>query len=491
MKRRRRAPLRELIVTMKPQAGLFLANQEFFSTDPGTNVDALNEVLRSAPQISFKPLFGQTEKAIQYRTEALERERNVKLPDLSVYYRVEAPDDQLEYWAYYLRNRSSEIESAFVKPAPELPVWLSESGIMPDGDAPKLMKFQTYLSPGSGIDAEYAWTLEGGNGEGVTIVDLELAWRFTHQDLQHRSGVLGMPVKDLNSRNHGTAVMGMLKGIRNEYGITGICPAATVMPAVGDILPPSLGTAAAIRSAADMVDDGDIILIEFHYPGPLSNYQVLGNAFGYIPVEWWPDNLDAINYATKCGVIVVEAGGNGRVSLDDAVYATPASPPGPFPATWKNPFPRTEIDSGAIMVGAGTPPVGTLGVTMEPDCCRLQISNYGSMFDAQGWGSHVATCGYGRYGNEEKEDRWYTVDFGGTSSAAPMVAGALACIQGILKAKKQPVLTPLEARNLLRTKSTPQGGETGERIGGRPDLKKMIDCVLDPEARTLLTQLPL
>jgi hypothetical protein len=414
----------------------------------------------------------------------------VKLPDLSVYCRVDAPDDQLDYWAFSLRNRSSVIESAFVKPAPELAVWLSESGVSPDTNGPNLTKYQTYLSPGTGINAGYAWNLDGGKGEGVKIVDLELAWRFTHEDLQHRSGVLGMPLKDLDSRNHGTAVMGMLRGIHNDYGVTGICPRADVIPAVGDILPPSPGTADAIRAAADMLDHGDIILIEFHYPGPLSYYQVRGDAFGYIPVEWWPDNLVAIRYATKCGVIVVEAGGNGGVSLDDAIYRTPASPPGPFPATWKNPFSRTDIDSGAIMVGAGTPPVGTHGVTMEPDRCRLPISNYGSIFDAQGWGSHVTTCGYGKYGNEKREDRWYTMDFGGTSSAAPMVAGALACIQGVLKAKDHPVLTPLEARNLLRTTGTPQGGNVGEHIGGRPDLKKMIECVFDSEARALLTQPP-
>lgn len=486
--KRRRAAQRELIVTVNPNAELFLANRKFASLAPGANTDSLNELLRSVPQLSFKPLFGQTEKAIKNRTEAIERERHVKLPDLSVYYRVDAPDDQLDFWAAYLRNQKPEIESAFVKPAPELPVQLSEPGTLPEVDPRNLTKYQTYLLPDPGIDAEYAWGFECGDGEGVKIVDLELAWRFTHEDLLHRSGVLGMPLKDLNSRNHGTAVMGMLKGLHNDYGVKGICPGAEVIPAVGDILPPSPGTAEAIRAAADMLCDGDIILIEFHYPGPRSYYQVLGNAYGYIPVEWWPDNLEAIRYATKCGVIVVEAGGNGGVSLDEAIYATPATPPGPFPATWRNPFPRTEIDSGAIMVGAGTPPMKTHGVTSEPDCCRLSISNYGSMFDAQGWGSHVATCGYGKYKNEEREDRWYTLGFGGTSSAAPMVAGALACVQGILKAKSQPVLTPKEARDLVRTKCTPQGGDTTQRIGGRPDLKKMIECVLDPKARALLTQ---
>jgi hypothetical protein len=490
---RGKAALRELIVTVNPQARLSLTHREFISADAHPNVDPLNDLLRTSPQISLRPLFDQTESAIRYRTEALERTRNVKLPDLSVYYRVDAPDDQLDYWAFYLRSQSSVIESAFVKPAPELPVQLSESGLTPDPSdllTANLTKYQTYLAAGKGIDAEYAWKLDGGRGEGVTIVDLELAWRFTHEDLQHKSGILGMPLNDLDLRNHGTAVMGMLRGIPNDIGVTGICTGAEVIPAVGDILAPSPGTADAIRGAADMLKDGDIILIELHYPGPLSNYQVLGNAFGYIPVEWWPDNLAAIEYATKCNVIVVEAGGNGGVSLDNEVYETPASPPGPFPPSWRNPFTRREIDSGAIMVGAGTPPMGTLDVTTGPDCYRLPISNFGSMFDAQGWGSHVATCGYGKYINGDKEDGWYTVDFGGTSSAAPMVAGALACIQGVLKAKVLPLLTPLEARNLLRTTGTPQGGNVSERIGGRPDLKKMIECVLDPEARALLTQPP-
>jgi hypothetical protein len=65
-----------------------------------------------------------------------------------------------------------------------------------------------------------------------------------------------------------------------------------------------------------MLDPGDIILIELHYAGPTSSeYQV--DQAGYIAIEWWPQNFDAIRYAVRKGVIVVEAAGNGGENLDD------------------------------------------------------------------------------------------------------------------------------------------------------------------------------
>jgi hypothetical protein len=51
---------------------------------------------------------------------------------------------------------------------------------------------QVYLGAApSGIDARYAWTLPGGGGTGAGIVDIEGAWRFTHEDLtQNQGGVV-------------------------------------------------------------------------------------------------------------------------------------------------------------------------------------------------------------------------------------------------------------------------------------------------------------
>src|SRR3546814_1776606 len=84
---------------------------------------------------------------------------------------------------------------------------------------------QGYLNaaPG-GIDALYAATVPGGRGAGIGIIDIEGAWRFAHEDLhQNQGGVVGgTPTTDIGWRNHGTAVIGVLGGDRNRFGVTGI-----------------------------------------------------------------------------------------------------------------------------------------------------------------------------------------------------------------------------------------------------------------------------
>jgi hypothetical protein len=160
------------------------------------------------------------------------------------------------------------------------------------------------------------------------------------------------------------------------------------------------------------------------------------------------------------------------MSLDDPLYDTPA--PG-FPATWKNPFDRTQADCGAILVGAGAPPPGTHGNNRGPDRSRLSFSNYGASLDAQGWGAELTTLGYGDLQMGSSEDVWYTKNFGGTSGAAALVAGVLASLQGMqLSGGKRPPLTPAQVRAMLRQSvNTQQDGPTApatQSIGPRPDL---------------------
>lgn len=104
------------------------------------------------------------------------------------------------------------------------------------------------------------------------------------------------------------------------------------------------------------------------------------------------------------------------------------------------------------------------------------------MLDAQGWGREVTTCGYGDLQAGPDMDKWYTDEFSGTSSASPIVVGALACLQGALKANGQPVLSSAEARDLLRTTGSPQqdgpNGPATQRIGNRPNLHEMLSRTL-------------
>jgi hypothetical protein len=91
----------------------------------------------------------------------------------------------------------------------------------------------------------------------------------------------------------------------------------------------------------------------------------------------------------------------------------------------------------------------------------------------------VTTTGYGDLQSGRNEDRWYTGSFAGTSSATPIVAGALACVQGVHSAHLfDERLTPSTARRLLRETGTPQTDAPGrpatQHIGNRPSLGQLI-----------------
>ncbi|WP_222440866.1 S8 family peptidase [Siccirubricoccus deserti] len=334
---------------------------------------------------------------------------------------------------------------------------------------------QGYLdaAPG-GVDARWAWTQPGGRGDNVNIIDVEGAWRFTHEDLQASQGgvVGGTQSGNLGWRNHGTAVVGVYGGDINAIGITGIAPAS--VSTAYSIFGSGNSSAAAIRGAASRMRAGDILLIELHRPGPRHNFASRDDQAGYIAVEWWPDDFAAILFATGRGVIVVEAAGNGAENLDDAIYNT--RPQG-FPTTWRNPFNRANPDCGAVVVGAGAPSTLNHG----PDRSRLDFSNFGACVDAQGWGRDVCTAGYGNLQGGSNEDLWYTGTFSGTSSASPVVVGALASLQGILRHRGATLLTPARARQLLRSTGSPQTDAPGrpatQRIGNRPDIRAMAQSI--------------
>ena len=465
----------ELIVVVKHNLGL-RATREGVASVTGADVSPLTDLLASEG-LTLKPLFGVSEDRLQSHTASLAAETGADVPNLSVYYRVKAPDNRLDDLAKRLQKLDG-IEAAYVKP-PSEPAELRLNDMTPQAEespvTPDFTARQGYLdaAPG-GIDARYAWTQPGGGGAGVRIIDIEGAWRFSHEDLrQNQGGVVGgTQSTDIGWRNHGTAVTGEFGGDRNTFGITGICPDANVraISIFG-----GTGSAGAIRQAANMLNPGDIILIELHRPGPRFNFAGRGDQRGYIAIEWWPDDFDAIRYAFSRGVIVVEAAGNGAENLDDAIYNTR---PAGFPANWTNPFNRANRDSGAIVVGAGAPPPGTHGRNHGPDRSRLNFSNWGALIDAQGWGREVTTTGYGDLQGGSNEDEWYTDQFSGTSSASPIVVGALGCVQGVLRSRGTTPLTPTQARALLRTTGSPQQDAPGypatQRIGNRPNLRQMI-----------------
>ncbi|MFF0743566.1 S8 family peptidase [Streptomyces sp. NPDC004111] len=498
----------ELIVVASGEARL-RAGAEGVRSAAGSDVSALNMFL-SDEQLALEPLFGHEER---HGSATHEDE------ELALYYRVRGGEDRARELTARLAALPG-IETAYVKPGAVPATYPAQQSPYPQGSfpqagypqgqsarfghqpgeegkrlkegAPATPDFtgrQGYLAPApEGIDAYWAWTRPGGSGEGVTVIDIEGAWQLGHEDLADKLAgvVIGTPVQDLSWRNHGTAVLGIIGGDRNERGITGIAPQATTAAASFR----GLGTAATVQAAAARLSPGDLLLIELHRPGPRFDFAERDDQRGYIALEWWPDDLAAIRWAVSRGVVVVEPAGNGAESLDDALYERR---PDEFPEQWRNPFNPSHGTSGAVLVGAGAPPPGTHGRDHGPDRSRLAFSNYGARIDAQGWGREATTTGgsWDRPGDLQggaEEIAWYTDTFAGTSSAAPVVVGALASLQGILKAAGLGPMSPQRAREVLRASGSPQqdapGRPSSQRIGNRPDIKSAVTRLLPSAVST-------
>ena len=291
------------------------------------------------------------------------------------------------------------------------------------------------------------WGLAGAKGSGITICDIEGNWNRQHEDLPSGIPLLGGTViNDLGWRNHGTAVLGEMVSIPDARGCVGISHQAkgAVHSAVINGV---FNAAGAISNAAAQLKKGDVILIELHAPGPTGNY---------VAMQYWSDIFSAIKAAVEKGITVVEAAGNGNENFDAAIYNNTG----------------LQKDSGAIVVGAGVPPTNhvdfdgfgaglpsyaSLGVPRS----RIFFSNYGKIVNVQGWGWHVTSLGYGDAQGGASENTWYTLRFSGTSSASPIVTGAVACLQGRAKAKNGAPMTPAKVRDILMTTGTPQQAGPG------------------------------
>ncbi|KAK4448790.1 peptidase S8/S53 domain-containing protein [Podospora aff. communis PSN243] len=425
------------------------------------------------PHIRSSPLFDLPPEAIdEIVKRAQANDPTYQDPDFHAWFTVElpaeTPDVELRSLVKTLRGYS---EVAALQPVVRAPA--AAPAVQPNDD-PQFAN-QDYLKASPrGINAEYAWGFPGGDGAGQRVVDIETGWKLEHEDLAAKNiqllsgdnspGGSGNAVANLQ---HGTPVLGIMVMVDNAIGGVGVAPGADAAVVGVQRGSTQKNYPAAILDATSRMAAGEVMLLEIQVVNDAGNQ--------YWPVELYPAEFDAIQAATASGIVVVEPAGNGvivdgetgsaGVNLDSVVAL-------PFPyedepaAAYLNPSsPDYRGDSGAIIVGAS--------VSGLPHA-KTVWSNYGARVDVHAWGENVVTSNCVAPSSGGGCNDTY-LPFGGTSAAAPIVAGAALSVQGMLVAQGKPRLNSVQMRALLKVGGTPASDPQNGNIGVQPDLRALID----------------
>ena len=437
---------RERIVVKFVEGSDIRLRNEKLTSLKGIDLANLHNIFTNYKFSKIYRLFSRPEEDLIYEKNRGQEMSGKELADLNLYYTIWVDNSSNTEAFIDALNRLEIVEIAYPEPIPQLS--MANPYDIPPG-TPYMVLSQEYLNdPPLGIGATWAWNFSPARGEGIKLIDVEGGWTIDHEDLKLDGSELicGDNSNTFRWRQHGTAMLGMIIGYDNDYGVTGI--ASKVEVKLASIM--NVGIPNAINNAAGYASPGDIILIPLGYGCPSLPNQAC------LPVEYYEADFNTIQTATANGKIVVEAAGNGSQNLDDPSY--------------NNYFNRNSRDSGAIMVGAGS----------SSDHSPLSFTNYGSRLDIQGWGENVMTTGYGyTFNGDGDENQYYWTHFSGTSSASSMVAGAAILIQSYLKNVKGYTLNPTSMRQRLAITGTPQTGTN--HIGPLPNLKNALQSFVRAE----------
>lgn len=259
---------------------------------------------------------------------------------------------------------------------------------------------------GKDINIEPAWNITEGSSD-IVVAVLDDGVDLSHSDLATNlitgydaiyNGVGGDHV--LNDDGHGTAVAGVIGAVKdNTIGIAGVAPGCKLMPVrMLDHSVYSFNYEAAIRGINWALANGaDVINCSWSAPSP---DEYLTSAI---------QNAYSLGRNGK-GCVIVFASGNGNTSVNYPAYL-----------------------GSVIAVGAITYD----GLRKEPNFWMLDFwgSNYGPALDLVAPGVMIPTT--------ERHSIYY-IELGGTSLAAPHVAGVAALILS-----EYPDLTPEQVKRAM------------------------------------------
>lgn len=430
--------------------------EQFFTAAGLLPGNALTSAIHALlPELTLRRLFDDLSSS-EIRDMVLEAQKNHPdyiAPVFDNFLVVDCPDGfDREALVAAFELESSIIEYAYV-PAPA-----SNPTVVATGNP--FFVGQGYLGPSpQGIGVQSAWA-KGADGSETRCVDLEQGWFLGHEDLPPRVPLLA-GINRRSSFAHGTAVLGILAGVDNDQGIVGIAPKS--FAAAISYFEPAVHrgrtrifeiVASRILASAISLSFGDVLQLEAQFDAEIDGQKTL------LPVETNPAVFRAIELVTRCGIIVIEAAGNGNANLDnfrdrDGRRILARNHPLEFK------------DSGAILVG---------GCTSDVQHGKVPKSNFGSRIDCCAWGENIITTGNPDH-STQRNAYWTGPFFGNTSGATPIITGVCLLIQNLqrlLQPQTGPSgkLGPFSMRDILRKA---QNGTvvTGD-IGSMPDMAKII-----------------
>jgi len=162
--------------TVRLRAGEFVGQ-------PSQELSGLASLLARCPGVRIQRLFSRPEATLAADQARLEAKTGKDLADLNLWYRlILPPGEDIEALVDSL-NALDLVEIAYPEPLPVPPPSLSPS--------PLFESQQGYLDPApGGIDARTAWTVAGGTGANVEVIDIEYSWNVNHEDLSKAPGAL-------------------------------------------------------------------------------------------------------------------------------------------------------------------------------------------------------------------------------------------------------------------------------------------------------------
>ncbi len=336
---------------------------------------------------------------------------------------------------------------------------------------PDYVAQQTYVNANPGVNMQYAWDM-GLNGQGIRIRNIEYEFNKNHEEFHVNPKINLADGYTINPTlytpdysdflGHGTATFGVVFGDDGGYGVKGMAYGAEEV-----ILYPEwtveygYNRSYAVSLALDNSQQGDVIIYEMQTGG------ASGVSGDYVPAEYNALIWNLTKAASDLGIIIVAAAGNGNQDLDDPMYAS-----------YMN-----KGNSGAIIVGAGTPNV------LHNRIYSPWGSTYGSRVNLQGWGQNVLSSGYGTYSTIGGDfNQQYTM-FSGTSSATPVVASCVVVLQSYYHSLTGEYLNSAEMIDVLQTTGISQGTGVLGNIGPLPNMQSAIAYV-QTLTRTDITEKP-